>query len=88
MCFNCVVDMEHEIMKAGKLDEYTKALYKANMESFYDDLEQFIAEFSKQKTTVFTEDGLKENWVDNTEKVIQQVGKDELDQLKTKIDNL
>ena len=45
MCFNCVVDMEHEITKAGKLEEYTKALYRANMESFYGDLEQFIEEF-------------------------------------------
>ena len=88
MCFNCVVDMEHEIMKAGKLDEYTKALYRANMESFYDDLEQFIAEFSKQKTAIFTEGGVKENWVDNTRKVVEQIGKEELNQLKTKIDSL
>lgn len=88
MCFNCVVDMEHEITKAGKLEEYTKALYRANMESFYGDLEQFIEEFSKEKAHIVTEDGVKENWVDNTEKVVEKIGKEELNQLKTKIDNL
>ncbi len=88
MCFNCVVDMEHEITKAGKLEEYTKALYKANMESFYGDLEQFIGEFSKEKTHVFTEDGVKENWVDNTGKVVEKIGQEELNQLKTKIDSI
>ena len=88
MCFNCVVDMEHAITKAGKLEEYTKALYRANMESFYDDLEQFIKDFSKEKTSIFTEDGLKENWVDNTQKVVEQIGQNELTQLKTKINNL
>ena len=65
MCFNCVVDMEHEILKAGRLEEYQNALFKANMESFYGDLEQFVQEFAKEKTTVFTEDGVKENWIDN-----------------------
>ena len=88
MCFNCVVDMEHEITKAGRLEEYTKALYKANMESFYGDLEQFISEFSKEKTHIFTEDGLKENWVDNTGKVVEKIGQEELNQLKTKIDSI
>lgn len=88
MCFNCVVDMEHEITKAGKLEEYTKALYKANMESFYGDLEQFIKEFSKEKTHIFTEDGVKENWVDNTGKVVEKIGQEELNQLQTKINNL
>jgi len=88
MCFNCVVDMEHEITKAGKLEEYTKALYKANMESFYGDLEQFVSEFAKEKTHIFTEDGLKENWVDNTGKVVEKIGQEELNQLKTKIDSI
>ncbi len=80
--------MEHEITKAGKLEEYTKALYKANMESFYGDLEQFVVEFSKEKTHVFTEDGVKENWVDNTGKVVEKIGQEELNQLKTKIDSI
>lgn len=88
MCFNCVVDMEHEITKAGKLEEYTKALDKANMESFYGDLEQFIKEFSQEKTHVVTEDGVKENWVDNTGKVIEEIGNKELTALREKIDNI
>jgi hypothetical protein len=35
-----------------------------------------------------TADGVKENWVDNTGKVVEKIGKEELNQLKTKIDNL
>ena len=88
MCFNCVVDMEHEITKAGRLEEYQNALFKANMESFYGDLEQFVSEFAKEKTTVFTEDGLRENWVDNSGKAIEEVGKKELEALKVKIDEI
>lgn len=88
MCFNCVVDMEHEIMKAGRLEEYTNALYKANMQSFYGDLEQFITEFSKEKVNVFTEDGTKENWVDGTQSVIEEIGKVELENLKNNIDSI
>jgi hypothetical protein len=37
---------------------------------------------------VFTEDGVKESWVDNTGKVIEKIGKEELNQLQNKIDNL
>lgn len=88
MCFNCVVDMEHEIMKAGRLEEYQNALFKANMESFYGDLEQFVQEFAKEKTTVFTEDGVKENWVDNSGKAIEEIGKKELQALKSKIEEI
>jgi len=88
MCFNCVVDMEHEIAKAGKLDEYTKALYRANMESFYGDLEQFIKEFSNEKTNIVTGDGVKENWIDTSGKVIEQIGNKELEALQNKIDSI
>ena len=80
--------MEHEITKAGKLDEYIKALDKANMESFYDDLEQFVKEFSQEKTHIVTEDGVKENWVDNSGKVIEEIGNKELTALREKIDNI
>ncbi len=88
MCFNCVVDMEHEIMKAGKIEEYQNALYKANMESFYDELEQFIKEFSQEKTHIVTEDGVKENWIDNTGKTIEEIGEKELTALKEKINDI
>jgi len=88
MCFNCVVDMEHEITKAGKLEEYTNALYKANMESMYDDLEQFVKDFAKQKTVVYTEDGVKENWIDDTQQTIEQIGNSELHQLKLNIEKI
>lgn len=88
MCFNCVVDMEHEIQKAGKIEEYTKALYRANMESFYDDLEQFIKDYSKETTNMVTEDGLKETWDDASGKVIEEIGNNELKALREKIDDI
>ena len=88
MCFNCVVDMEHEIQKAGKIDEYTKALYKANMESFYGDLEQFISEYSKETTSIVTGDGVKETWDDASGKVVEEIGNNELKALRGKIDDI
>ena len=88
MCFNCVVDMEHKITSAGKLEEYTKALYKANMESFYGDLEQFINEYSKETTNIVTGDGVKETWDDASGKVIEEIGNGELKALRDKIDDI
>ena len=88
MCFNCVVDMEHEIQKAGKIEEYTKALYKANMESFYGDLEQFISEYSKETTSIVTGDGVKETWDDASGKVVEEIGNNELKALRGKIDDI
>jgi len=88
MCFNCVVDMEHEIQKAGKMEEYLKALHKANMESFYGDLEQFIKDYSKETTSIMTGDGTKETWDDSSGKLIEEIGKKELEALKGIIEDI
>jgi hypothetical protein len=82
MCLDCVVDLEHKILKAGKWEEYEKAKVKANAISFYGDLESFIEEFKNETTNIVTEDGVKETWIDPTAQVINKIGKDELNQMQ------
>lgn len=84
MCLNCVIDMEHEIRKAGKWEEYERKKIEANANSFYKDLEQYVEEFVgvQSADSFVTEDGAKESWIDNTKQKAEEVGKQELDQLQ------
>lgn len=88
MCLNCVVDLEHEIITAGKWEEYEREKIKANAIAFYGDLESFIEEFKNETVNIVTEDGAKESWIDPTAKVIEEVGKDELNQMKDFIEQI
>lgn len=75
-CFNCVIDMEHEIMKAGKWEEYEKAKILANATSYFKELQDVIEEFMKEQTTKkhVTEDGLVERWKDADKGRLKEVG--------------
>lgn len=76
MCFECVIKMEHEIMKAGKWKEYERAKVAANATGFLKDLEQFFQEFTKQElsNSHVTEDGMVEKWNDNTGAFVKEIG--------------
>lgn len=66
-CFNCLVEVEHEIRKAGKWEEYEKAKMLANASGFIKDLESFMEEYTGQSVTKahITEDGMIEKWKDD-----------------------
>ena len=83
LCLNCVIDMEHEIKKAGKWEAYERAKVEANAVSFYKDLEQYVEDFTNVQTadTFVTEDGAKESWIDSTKHKAEELGKNELKQL-------
>ena len=90
MCANCVIDLEHKIHTQGKWEEYEQALVKANMESRYNHLEDFIKEFIVDTTNKVhvTEDGAVENWIDNTRGVAEKVGAEVLSNFKKQIEEL
>lgn len=74
-CFNCVIDMEHEIMKTGKWEEYEKTKMLANVNSYFKEMEDVIKEFTKEHTTKahVTEDGLVERWKDVSKDRLEDV---------------
>ena len=74
-CFNCVIDMEHEIMKTGKWEEYEKTKMLANANSYFKEMEDVIKEFTKEHTTKahVTEDGLVERWKDVSKDRLEDV---------------
>lgn len=88
-CFSCTIDMEHEILKAGKWDEYVRARITKNADAFCEDMELTLNEFiqdSVTKTNV-TEDGLVEKWKDADQGFLQSVVDKEVNELKNKIEN-
>jgi len=63
MCFDCVVDMEAEIKRTGKWEEYEKQMMNANKNSMVDDFEEAFINFMNTKAESYvTEQGDVESW--------------------------
>lgn len=90
MCLDCVIDAEHEIMRQGKWEQYQESLYKANAQSRFNDLEEFLKDFVNSSTanTYVTEDGTKEHWVDNTKGTAEKLSSEILTNFKTELNKL
>lgn len=88
-CFQCVIDMEHEIIKAGKWKEYETTKITANADAFVKDMESALKEYVEDSVAQrhVTEKGMVEQWKDSDKGFIQSVVDDELNQLKTKVEN-
>lgn len=62
-CFNCVLEMESEIKRSGKWDEYEKQMLNNNKNAIVDDFELSVEEFYKmQVDSYITEQGDVESW--------------------------
>jgi hypothetical protein len=62
-CFNCVLEMEAEIKRSGKWDEYEKQMLNNNKDAMIDDFELSVEEFLKSQTESYvTEQGDVETW--------------------------
>lgn len=63
-CFNCVIDLEHRIMKSGKWEEYQKRKLEANADHYIKELKQFLDSYVNEETNNdnVTEDGVIEKW--------------------------
>jgi ElaB/YqjD/DUF883 family membrane-anchored ribosome-binding protein len=66
MCFDCVIQMEHELRVNGKYEEYEKKRIRANAESWLKDAEQDVqalkTAFTEAQQYVTNADGLTETW--------------------------
>ena len=63
ICLKCVIEMEAEIKRTGKWEEYEKQMMNLNKNSMVDDFETAIEEFFKAKGESYvTEQGDVESW--------------------------
>jgi len=63
MCYDCVIDKEHEIQKEGKWEEYKKNIHNADIDGVIADYTSFIKHALEENNTSFvTEDGDVEKW--------------------------
>lgn len=66
MCFDCVIDMEHQHRINGTFDDYAKDLMRRNAEAWFKDadkeVEQLREIFSKEQLQFVNGDGQIETW--------------------------
>lgn len=71
-CFNCTIDYEAGLRKAGLYEQYEKSMITGNIKAFLNDVEQYFLENINTNLTYVTEQGDVENWGNNSEKVKEQ----------------
>jgi hypothetical protein len=78
MCFDCVIDFEHNLKKLGLWEEYEKNIINSDIEGFIKDFKMFAEEELNQKNESFiTEQGDVEKWTGgiNKQKVLDTIDK-------------
>ena len=65
MCFDCVIDYEAELRKAGLYESYEKNMMQGSMKAFARDIEQWVLETVMSTNTFVTEQGDIEDWNSN-----------------------
>jgi len=67
-CFECTVDMEAQLRRAGLYEQYEKQMMQGNMQAWATGLEQWVEERINESMTFVTEDGTVEDWKGNSAK--------------------
>lgn len=89
VCFDCVVEMEANLRKAGLFEQYQKRIMQGNMRAFAKDIEQWAIDFVNVKDTFITEAGDVEEWKgdsSNSDKRLLDNVKEYLTHLNTHLD--
>lgn len=68
MCFDCVINYETELRRAGLYDTYEKAMIQGSLKAFLVDVEQYILDSINTVDTFVTEHGDIEDWKGNKTK--------------------
>ena len=64
-CFECTVDYEAELRKAGLYEQYEKRMMQGNMKAFAYDIEQWVMDYVNSSSSYVTEAGDVEDWKGN-----------------------
>lgn len=67
-CFDCTVDMEAELRKAGLYDQYEQRMMQGNMKAFAKDVEEWAVDMVSNTSSFVTEAGDIEDWKSNSNK--------------------
>jgi len=88
VCFDCTLEHEAALKRAGLYVQYEKRMIEGNMRAFIEDVQQWALAHINTVDTFVTEQGDIESWqhnsVDNSKKVITNV-REYIDQLKKHI---
>lgn len=76
-CFDCTIDYEANLRKAGLYEQYEKQMVSGNVEAFAQDLENWVLETLSSNISMVTEQGDLEEW-QNTSKSFDNKIVDEL----------
>ena len=69
MCFNCVIDFEHELRKQGKWEEYQRNIKNNEIDKQIEEFKVYIKEKLNESNDGFvTENGDVEKWVGKLDK--------------------
>jgi len=83
MCFDCVIDMESEIKRQGKWDEYQKNLINLNKNASLEDFEKAVDSWFEEKGESFvSENGEVEDWSGGDKSKVYEEIKKNLEKLK------
>ena len=82
MCFDCVIDYEAELRKAGLYEAYEKNMMQGSMKAFAKDIEQWVMDTMETTSTFVTEQGDIEDWNNNDSRFKEQINNNLQEYLK------
>jgi len=87
-CFDCTVDYEAELRKAGLYEQYEKAMLRGGQEAFIKDIEAWIFDSVNTQETFVSEEGEVDTWIgaEKTKKAVLEKLQDFLEISKKAVD--
>jgi hypothetical protein len=82
MCFDCVIDYEAELRKAGLYESYEKNMMQGSLKAFARDIEQWVLDTLETTNSFVTEQGDLEDWNSNDSKFKEQLNNNLQEYLK------
>jgi hypothetical protein len=82
MCFDCVIDYEAELRKAGLYESYEKSMMQGSLKAFARDVEQWVLASLETTNTFVTEQGDVEDWNSDDSKFKEQLSSNLQEYLK------
>lgn len=76
MCFDCVIDYEAQLRKAGLYHAYEKAMIQGSLKAFMKNVEDYILDNIQTTDTFVTEQGDIESWNNNSTQTNSKLTKD------------
>lgn len=74
-CFDCTVEYEAQLRKAGLYRQYETAMIKGNISSFVTELESWARDYYTNNETYVSEDGVVEDWNKDSKKRQEELNK-------------